>query len=178
MRYEFPIGFDGAKCFLAGINATFLPIVGGQLAVMEHPRSWANDDDYHRGYNVIVALEASLMLNCVDKIVESNDRLYRMLDTAIYGVGYVVESTDPLVVTPGIPPQRTLGIYDEGSILGRIDDLQQLLQNALNGTETPHYDAVPGIRALLQSIIDALGADDTDLEGILAQLELVVGLLA
>jgi len=178
MRYTFPVDYAGAPCYVAALNRTMVPIVAGQMAIMEQPGSWQNADDYHAGYNAVLAYERCLMALCMDDLIASNDRLYRMLDTAIYGVGYTVESVDPLIVTPAIPPQRTLGIYSDDSILGRMEDLKQLLQNALNGTETPHYDTVPGIRALLQSIIDALGAEDTDLSDILAQLEIVAGLLA
>jgi hypothetical protein len=62
--------------------------------------------------------------------------------------------------------------------MGRLDRLTQLIDNSVNGTETPLYTYDPSVKALLQSILDAQGSETTDLDGILAQIELVVGLLA
>jgi len=115
---------------------------------------------------------------CLDVLLQQQNAMYRLLNTAIFGQLYETTSTEPLVVTPAIEPHVTLDILDQDSVLGRIDRLTQLLDNAVNGTDTPLYSYTPSVKALLQSIIDALAADETDLSSILAQLELVVELLA
>jgi hypothetical protein len=118
------------------------------------------------------------MATCLSDLLEQNDALYRMVNTALFGVTYSTVTTDPLVVTPPIAPHVTLDVHDQDSLLGRIDRLTQLIDNTINGTETPLYTYDPSVKALLQSIIDALAADDTDLSSILAELEVVAGLLA
>jgi len=54
----------------------------------------------------------------------------------------------------------------------------QMLDNRIAGTETPLYADTPGLKQQLQSIIDAMAADDTDIAEIIEQLTLVAGLLA
>lgn len=178
MRYTFPSGYADAPCYVVAINRDLIPIVAAQLRLLEARGSWASADDYEQGYRAIVELEACLMATCLNDLIESNDRLYRMLDTAIFGVGYTVESVDPLLVTPAIPPQRTMGVYDDASVLGRMETMRQLLENALNGTETPQYDEALGVRERLQQIKEAIEAIDTDDSDVVGQLELIVGLLA
>lgn len=117
------------------------------------------------------------MSTCLNVLIEQNDALYRMLNTALFGVTYATESTDPLVVTPAIAPHVTLDVHDQASMLGRIDRLTQLLDNRIAGTETPLYDDTTGLKQQLQTIIDSLG-DDTDLATIISDLEAIALLLA
>jgi hypothetical protein len=118
------------------------------------------------------------MSTCLDVLLQQNDALYRLVNTALLGVAYTTVSEDPLVVTPAIAPHVNLDVHDQDSVMGRLDRLTQLIDNSVNGTETPLYTYDPSVKALLQGIIDALATDDSDLGDILAQLELVVGLLA
>ena len=177
MRYTFPPDYNERTCYLVPINAALIPLVAGALRFFERRGSWANDQDYERGYAAFAELQVCFMKACIDDLVESNNRLYRMLDTAIFGVGYTVESTDPLVVTPAIPPQRTMGIYDEASLLGRLENLKQLLENGLNGTETPQYDRQNGVRDLLEQLLTAIqqtGQLDDEMLAKLAEIALLV----
>lgn len=177
MQYEFPPDYDSSTCYLVPINATLIPMVAGALRWFEFRASWKSDQDYERGYNAFAELQVCMTKLCIDALIASNDRLYRMLDTAIFGVGYVVQSTDPLVVLPDIPPQRTMGIYDEASILGRMENLKQLLENGLNGTETPQYDRQNGVRDLLEQLLTAIqqtGQLDDEMLAKLAEIALLV----
>jgi len=101
-----------------------------------------------------------------------------MMNTAIFGQLYDVTIGPPLVVTPEIAPAVTLDVLDRDSIMGRLDRIAQLVDNAINGTETPLYTYSPSVKALLQSIIDAIGADETDLSSILSELETIALLVA
>lgn len=178
MAIPFPAEYDTAPCYIIAINRELVPYIGGMLKVMERKGFWATEDDYHRGYNAVVALEGCLMATCLNDLLQKQDALYRMLDSALFGTVYSITSTDPLVVTPDIPPVRAISDATQDSALGRIDRLTQLLDNAINGTETPLYDLSPSVKALLQSIIDALGTDNTDLGELLTQLEAIAALLA
>lgn len=174
----FPEDWRSEPCFLVAVPRPLVPYVGGLLKILEQRGFWASSTDYLRGYTAVVELEACLMSTCLSVLLEQNDALYRLLNTALLGVAYSTVSTDPLVVTPAIAPHVNLDIHDQDSLLGRIDRLTQLVDNSINGTETPLYTYDPSVKALLQGIIDALGSEDTDLSSILAELEVVAGLLA
>jgi hypothetical protein len=110
-------------------------------------------------------------------LLQQNDALYRLVNTALLGQPYETTSSDPLVVEPAIEPWVTLDVLDQDSVLGRLDRLTQLMDNTINGTETPLYDYTPSVKEQLDSIIAALG-DDTDLATIISDLEAIALLLA
>ena len=121
----------------------------------------------------------ALLCGGLKEITDRQDDLYRMLDTAIYGTEYSVEATDPeLIVSPAIAHTHLLAIERPDSMLGRMEDMRQLLQNALNGTETPEYSDTPGIRELLANLITAVEAGGASDEDMLAKLGEIAVLLA
>lgn len=174
----FPEDWRDQPCFLVSVPKPLAPFVGGLLKIAEQRGFWATSDDYERGYAAVIELEGCLMSTCLNILIEQQEALYRLLNTALLGQAYETTSTDPLIVTPAIEPHVTLDILNQDSVLGRLDRLTQLLDNSVNGTETPLYDYTPSVKALLQSIIDALSTEDTDLGELLTQLELIAGLLA
>jgi hypothetical protein len=178
MQYQFPTNYDAATCYLVPINATLIPHVAGALRLFENRGSWISDQDYERGYNAFAELQICMTLLCAQQLIESNDRLYRMLDTALFGTIYTVESTDPLLVLPTIAPTHSLDVQDATSLLGRLEVQRQLLENALNGTETPNYDRANGVRDLLEQLITAVQNGPTNSEDLLAQLQIIAALLA
>lgn len=179
MRYTFPTDYAERSCYVIAINASLIPLVAGALKHFEERRSWHDDAEHEQAYNAFADLQRCFMKCCIDDLIASNDRLYRMVDTALYGTEYTIEETDPaLIVTPEIGPTHELTIENADSILGRMEDMRQLLQNALNGTETPNYDRANGVRDLLESLITAVeesGGLDPEM---LAQLVEIAGLLA
>lgn len=173
----FPPDWREEPCFIVSIPRPLVPFVGGLMKILEARGFWLTTDDYMRGYEAVIEFEECLMSTCLNVLIEQNDALYRMLNTALFGVTYATESTDPLVVTPAIAPHVTLDVHDQASMLGRIDRLTQLLDNRIAGTETPLYDDTTGLKQQLQTIIDSLG-DDTDLATIISDLEAIALLLA
>lgn len=176
-RIAFPTDYAERSCYLVAINASLIPLVAGALRFYEKRGTWLTDADYELGYNAFAELQVCMMRLCVDDLIESNDRLYRMLDTAIYGRIYTLESTDPLVVSPTIQAVHDLAIEHDDSILGRMEDQRQLLQNALNGTDTPNYDRVDGVRDLLEQIktaIESSGGLDDDMLAKLAEIAVLL----
>lgn len=174
----FPVDWRDEPCFLVAIPKPLVPFVGGLMRILEQRGFWATQADFVRGYTAVTEFERCLMATCLDVLLQQNDAMYRMLNTALMGVAYTTVSTDPLVVTPAIAPHINLDIHDEDSFMGRIDRLTQMLDNRIAGTDTPLYADLPGLKQQLQSILDAIGSGDTDVSSILAQIELVVGLLA
>lgn len=173
----FPEDWRDQPCFLVTVPRPLVPFVGGLLKIAENRGFWQSEEDFTRGYTAIIELEECLMALCLDVLIEKQDALYRLLNTALLGQAYTVVSEDPLVVTPAIAPSVSLDILDQDSLLGRVDRLTQLVDNRLAGTDTPLYDNLPGIKQQLEDIIAAL-AEGTDLSGVLADLEAIALLLA
>lgn len=173
----FPNDWRDHPCFLVAVPRPLVPYVSGLLKIMEQRGFWSSSTDYLHGYTAVIELEECLMTTCLDVLLQQNDALYRLLNTALLGVAYVTESTDPLVVTPAIAPHVNLDIHDQDSLIGRIDRLTQLVDNRLAGTETPLYDQLPGIKQQLEEIIAALGSSE-DLATIISDLEAIALLLA
>jgi len=173
----FPEDWRDQPCFLVSVPRPLVPFVGGLLKILEKRGFWQSDTDYLRGYTAVTELEACLMATCLDVLLQQNDALYRLLNTALLGVAYTTESEDPLVVTPAIAPHVNLDIHDQDSLMGRIDRLTQLIDNRIAGTETPLYADLPGIKQQLEDVIAALG-DTTDLATIISDLEAIALLLA
>jgi hypothetical protein len=178
MAETFPTDWRDQPCFLAVVPKPLVPYVGGLLKILEQRGFWLTEADYERGYTAVIELEACLMATCLQDLIESNNRLYRMLDTGIYGREYTIESTDPLVVTPDIPAARPIAFEDQDSLLGRLDRLTQLLDNTFNAASTSLYSYSPSVKEQLQSILDALTTDSTDLGTVITDLELIIGALA
>lgn len=172
----FPDDWRDQPCFLVSIPKPLVPFVGGLLKIAENRGFWASDMDFMRGYTAIIELEECLMTTCLDVLLQQNDALYRLLNTALRGEEYTVVTESPLVVTPAISPAVDLTYLSQDSLLGRIDRLTQMLDNRLAGTETPLYDSLPGIKQQLEDVIAAL-AEGTDLSGVLSDLEAIALLL-
>lgn len=175
---EFPEDWRDQPCFLVSVPRPLVPYVSGLLKIAEQRGFWATPDDYRRGYIAVTELERCLMATCLDVLLEKQDSLYRMVDTALYGTVYTVEDTDPLVVTPDIQPVHASEFNPEFGVMAQLDRMTQLIDNTVNGTETPLYAYTPSVKEQLQAIIDAHAAEDTDLGDLLTELELIVGLLA
>jgi hypothetical protein len=173
----FPEDWRDQPCFLNAIPLPLVPYVAGLAKMAENPGFWASEGDYQRGYTAITEWEACLMTACLDVLFQKHDELYRLLNTALLGVEYTTVTVDPLVVTPAIAPHVNLDIHNQDSLMGRIDRLTQLIDNRIAGTETPLYDALPGVKQQLQTIIDSLSSDDTDLTTIISELEGIAVLL-
>lgn len=173
----FPDDWRDEPCFVVAIPRPLVPYVAGLLKIAENRGFWQSETDYINGYTAIIELEECLMTTCLDVLVQQNEALYRLINTAVRGVTYTVVSEDPLVYEPNIDPFVNVGFDGQDSLMGQIDRLTQLIDNRIAGTETPLYDALPGIKQQLEAVIAALG-DDTDLSTIISDLEAIALLLA
>ncbi len=164
-------------CELAIFPVAVVPFA---LAALEHriPKYVWADDSYLRGNQLIRSMQMAILCGGLLEITQRQDALYRMLDTALYGRVYSIDATEPeLIVSPAIAPIHALGIEDEESIFGRMEDQKELLQNALNGTETALYDQPVGIRELLDLIklaVEAGSQLDDDMLAKLAEIALAL----
>lgn len=165
-------------CELAVFPVAVVPFALAALEYRIPKYVWAAEG-YQRGVQLIRSLQMAILCGGMQELLESNDRLYRMLGTAIYGTEYTVVSTDPmLIVEPPIEATHSIYFENPDSILGRMEDMRQLMQNALNGTETSLYAEPQGVRELLANLITAVEAGGASDEDMLAQLVQIAGLLA
>lgn len=164
-------------CELAIFPIAAVPFALGALEYRIPKYIWA-PASYLRGVQLIRSLQLALLCGGLKEITDRQDALYRMLDTALYGTSYNVVSSEPdLIVEPIIWPTRELTIENPDSLLGRAEDLRQLLQNGINGTPTDNYDRANGIRDLLELIQAALESEsgiDSDMLAKLAEIALLV----
>ncbi len=162
MRYDFPTDYETAPCYLVPINGALIPLVAGALKPFEERRSWNSDEDHEKAYNAFAALEAQMAACTMETFLQSNDRLYRLLDTAFNGRQYTVETTDPLVITPAIPdvPEP---LDPPAGLVGMVDQLPGILDAGWFG--------IGGHKATLADIVNALRVGKTSTaESLLGQL--------
>lgn len=178
MRVFPPQPIESEPSYVVCVPRRLIPLLCGALSILENRDEWASDADWQQGYQWIVETQAELMHGCVDRIVEMQERTYRLLDTALNGAAYTVDtpatSTTLAVVSPAIPdapdsadPQA----MPNSALRSRIDRLVDLVDNGLNGTVISNNpstkasvrDNLEEIRALLE----ANGTSDIGIEDVL-----------
>lgn len=164
MKYEFPDTY-GQSCILVAIDSSLLPMIAGALRPFEQRYTWLSDADFEQGYNAFAALQASFMNNCLADLVESNNRIYRLLDTALNGVQYTASGDVPPVITPAIPAAPSLDPAVAPGLRARFERLVHLVDNLTTGRTFVGDQQNPGDPGL------------TDEEGIRERLRLMQGII-
>jgi hypothetical protein len=145
VKYAFPTTY-GERCILLPIDSSLVPLISGALKLFEQRGYWIADEDYEAGYNAFAELQALMSNNCLRELVESNRQIYRLLDTALNGVAYSASGDEPPVISPAIPA-------------------------------APAAPALPPMRDNLEAIrvlLEAQGANEADIEGILNTIALAL----
>jgi hypothetical protein len=78
-------------------------MVAGALLHFQQRGYWQTETDYQQGYNAFAELQASMTNNCLTELIESNNRLYRLIDASLNGTTYTADGSTPPVVSPAIP---------------------------------------------------------------------------
>jgi hypothetical protein len=175
------LSFPGASgldtCVLLFVPVDLVPIVGGLFGQLEARSRWATPDDWQQGYRAFTALEKQLMDQCLGPLIESQNRVYRLLDTALNGTVYSAdtdEDTGAVTVTPAIPDAPD-SVPALPGLVERMARLEQLLDNALNGTVyAPDFEETDSLRVLLQGIIDRHVTGDPQGDALLEQVRLLL----
>jgi len=68
--YSYPEAPEQPSCILLFVPVELVPIVGAQFAQLEQRHRWATTDDWQLGYAAFVDLEAQLMNNCLDSLIQ------------------------------------------------------------------------------------------------------------
>lgn len=104
-KFAFPEGLlDGEPdAVLLCVPGPIVPYFRRFFSQMEMPYIWKTREDYQRAYPVFAAIEAQMTSTCASNVVDSIDRLYRLLDSALNGTTYTTDESTPPVVSPAIP---------------------------------------------------------------------------
>lgn len=178
MQHEFPWDYGTRGCFLVPIDKSLISIIAGQLKYLEQRRAWKTDTDYEQGYNAIAELEACMTKLCVEEFVESQNRLYRLLDGALNGNVYSNVGT---IQEPNIqPPIPLVPTITNDTYIRRLMAIENV--RSINSFAVAYGETVPtgeSIRELLKQIRDASVGDGwTDDEKVALMAKLAEMLLA
>jgi hypothetical protein len=115
---------------------------------IQQPSRWATREDWYRAYQVFAEMEAELMSGCLTELVEGQNRLYRLLDTALNGTVYSASGDFPPVVTPAIPAAPPADV-------GAAPGLRRQLLDG-QGVINPGWLGIGGQPATTADIVKAL----------------------
>lgn len=127
----FPTPVEPARSYVICIPAELVPLVSGLFAKMCERRVWATDEDYEEGYNTFAHLRGCMLACSMKQLLESNDRLYRLVDRAFFGTEYSLVSNEPLVIEPPISAIPESAINWPGQ-LWQIEDARAKLQQLID----------------------------------------------
>jgi hypothetical protein len=177
MPQRFPDAYGQNGCYLVPLDAALVPHVAGALRRLEERGYWVSDEDHERGYNAIAAVYISMANNCLDELIEAQNRLYRLLDTNLSGTEYLASEINGVItVLPAIPPAPLAPLR---SIHSRLERLEYLLDNAYNGgVYLPDFGDTDSIRDLLRQLITSVQQTDDLDDDQLARLVEIATLLA
>lgn len=151
---------------LAAFPVAVVPYALGALESRIPAFVWA-DGSYLRGNQLIRGLQMALLNGGMQELIEGQNRIYRLIDSAMYGHTYTVETDEPLVIVPEIPavPDQTL---EPAGLLGMVDSLPGILDAGWFG--------IGGHKATIADVVNALRVGNSQTgESVVSQLEGILG---
>lgn len=178
-KHTFPLAY-GEDCILVAIDAALVPILSGQLRYLEERRAWLSDTDYEKGYNAFIQVRSDMNNRCLQDLIESNNRLYRLMDTALNGTAYsATPATAPPPALPADPTRPTFApaiplvpsamspaTLPAIALRHRIERIANLLDNLITGQQFPpnpafmSSDELPNGTGLRETITEMQGMID------------------
>lgn len=182
MKYTFPPEYAESSCYLVAINTSLLPLVVGALAHFEKRHVWHSDEEYEQGYNAFAELQACMTQLCIRELIDSNNRIYRLLDSSLNGVVYSASGTgttiDPYLYEPPMPvvPATLPGL--EPSLKFSSEKVLRLVDNLVNGTIYADVLDARNFRQQLDDLIaKATEEDSLDAEQLAELVQILAALL-
>lgn len=163
MKYTFPVTY-GEHCRLIPIDSALIPLLSGAINKFQLRYVWNSDDDYRQGYNAFAELQVNLMCNALLELTESNNRLYRLLDTSLNGTQYTLSGE---TITPAIPATPPASTGEANAMRAHLGRLQQLGENLITGASYPadsgiddsaELDYAGSLRARLEAVQGEINA--------------------
>ncbi len=177
MKYIFPLNY-GERCILVPIDAALVPLISGALNKFQSEYIWDTSVDYELGYYAFAELQANLMNNCLQDLVDSNNRLYRLLDTSLNGTAYsATPATSPPPAAPAdptrptitpalpvVPPATSPAALPVFALRARFERVVNLLDNLATGQQFPAVPAFLSSDALQNNV--GLREKLTEMQGV------------
>lgn len=137
---------------LVAVDAHYVPLIIADMEARKTPKLWASDAEWAIGYQALCQQGVNLLMPATTAIVDSIDRVYRLLDTALNGVAYtasIAPSTGEIAYDPPMPitPNPALPTTPF-ALRAQIGRLRQLAENAATGQEFAAGSAMNGTVAL------------------------------
>ena len=109
----------------------------------------------------------AILCGGMNELVESNNRLYRLMDTALNGRVYTVDSTEPLLITPAIA-DVPIALDPPAGMVANLDNLPGILD--------PGWFGYGGHKATIADIVRSLRVGNSNTSSsIVGQLEDILG---
>jgi len=155
-KYTFPTLTD-APSALVCVPIPVIPFFRRFFSEMQQRNLWQTRDDWLRAYGTFSQIEADMMSGCLQELVESNNRIYRLLDTTLNGAEYTAtpDGLGGYTVAPEIAPAPSASSPAELPAYGlrpRLERLINLLDNLSTGQLYPEIGPALSAGALDDSI--------------------------
>lgn len=169
-KFHFPHDLDPPEppdvCELAIFPVGVVPFALGALEARTTAYTWS-DDGYARGVQLIRSMQMAMLCGGMNELVESNNRLYRLMDTALNGRVYTVDSTEPLLITPAIA-DVPIALDPPAGMVANLDNLPGILD--------PGWFGYGGHKATIADIVRSLRVGNSNTSSsIVGQLEDILG---
>lgn len=147
-KYLFPKqAYNSNNYAVVCVNTAFIPFFRIFFATMQERWRWSTREDWWRSYQVFAEMEEMLMIDCMKQVIASQDRIYRLLDTALNGTTYVINppvapATEPTITPPiHIAPPNNSPHYPSRNaepygLRMRLERLINLIDNQVTGRQT------------------------------------------
>jgi hypothetical protein len=150
-KFVFPAGLLDSEpdTVLLCVPVPVVPYFRRFFAQMESPYVWKTPTDYQRAYPIFAEIEAQMAAaSCVSTITTSIDRLYRLLDTALNGTEYTVDTPTDMVV-PSIAVVPPTSASAANALRAHVGRLVALTENATSGAIYAADVGIDGAPALI-----------------------------
>jgi|SRR5690606_22281615 len=144
---------DTSDTNIVSLPIRYVPLMVWAVEMQKDHNDWVTTEDWSAGYTHICAVQWELLMgNSMADLLESNNRLYRLLDTSLNGTQYTsspnpADPARPLVepAIPAVPPASTSA---PNALRAHVGRLHLLAENAATGAEYPAGSGVEGSAAL------------------------------
>ena len=167
-KYTFPLLTD-APSALVCVPIPIIPFFRKLCDEIQERGLWETRDDWRRAYQAFAELEEELMAGCMQALLDRQDRLYRLLDTALNGTEYTVDAPTELVI-PSIAAVPPTSVSAPNALRAHVGRLLALAENSTSGATyaagagvdgAPALDDDQAVRAVLRRLIQGVDGGAT-----------------
>jgi hypothetical protein len=142
--YVFPDLTDAQSALLC-VPVPLIPYFRQFFAEMQSRSVWRTRSDWYQGYQAFAEIEEELMTGCMQQLINEQQRMYRLWDTALNGTQYAVAGDVISPELPAVPPAST---SEPNALRAHVGRLMVLAENATNGTTALAGEGITGAAAL------------------------------